>query len=99
MSDIFSALVEHYYGVSETNTWFLGEDAWTPKTPGDALRYMCNPTLDQKSYDYYPERYRGSSDYGGVHLNSGIANLGKCVFMSAICHQRQLCKLIRILCH
>ncbi|HSP77127.1 MAG TPA: M4 family metallopeptidase, partial [Myxococcaceae bacterium] len=26
-------------------------------------------------YDYYPTRYTGSSDNGGVHWNSGIANL------------------------
>ena len=51
---------------------------------GDALRYMCDPELDRTDYigefysrDYYPDRYRGTEDYGGVHLNSGIANLGE----------------------
>jgi bacillolysin len=51
---------------------------------GDALRYMCDPELDRTndigefySRDYYPDRYQGTEDYGGVHLNSGIANLGE----------------------
>jgi vibriolysin len=36
---------------------------------------MANPTQDGSSKDYYPERYTGTSDNGGVHWNSGIANL------------------------
>jgi Zn-dependent metalloprotease len=76
LSDILSASCEAWKrgGVSEA-TWMVGEDVWTPATSGDALRYMNNPTKDGISYDYYPERYTGTSDYGGVHLNSGIANL------------------------
>ncbi|MFY0578517.1 peptidase M4 family protein [Cystobacter fuscus] len=53
----------------------MGDDIWTPATPGDALRYMANPTQDGYSYDYYPERYTGTGDGGGVHRNSGIPNL------------------------
>ena len=84
MSDILSATCEaHKNGGVNTNTWLVGEDIFTPNTPGDALRYMANPTLDAALYpaniggsrDYYPERYTGQADYGGVHLNSGIANL------------------------
>jgi Zn-dependent metalloprotease len=76
MSDIFGASVEAYRdGGANSNTWKIGEECWTPGTSGDALRYMNNPTQDGQSYDYYPERYTGSSDYGGVHLNNGIANL------------------------
>ncbi|MCA9569712.1 MAG: M4 family metallopeptidase, partial [Myxococcales bacterium] len=41
----------------------------------DALRYMNNPTLDGSSRDHYSTRYTGSADNGGVHWNSGIANL------------------------
>jgi vibriolysin len=36
---------------------------------------MNNPTADGSSKDYYPERYTGTADNGGVHSNSGIANL------------------------
>ncbi len=75
-SDIFGAACEAWDdgGVS-ADTWKIGEDTYTPGTPGDALRYMDDPTADGSSYDYYPERYTGTQDYGGVHLNSGIANL------------------------
>ncbi len=76
MSDIMGAAAEEWVdGAVSANTWKIGEDIYTPGTAGDALRYMNNPTADGQSYDYYPERYTGSQDYGGVHLNSGIANL------------------------
>ena len=76
MSDVFGAATESYSdGSVNSNTWKIGEDVYTPGTSGDALRYMNNPTADGSSYDYYPERYTGSGDNGGVHLNSGIANL------------------------
>lgn len=76
MSDVFGAATEAYSdGAVGSNTWKIGEDVYTPGTSGDALRYMNNPTADGSSYDYYPERYTGSQDNGGVHLNSGIANL------------------------
>jgi hypothetical protein len=39
---------------------------------------MCDPRASgQGDRDFYPQRHRGSFDYGGVHYNSGIANLGK----------------------
>jgi bacillolysin len=76
MSDIFSALVEFYIGTTGDNIWLLGEDVWTPGVAGDALRYMCDPVIAD-DYDYYPDRYQGEEDYGGVHWNSGIANLGE----------------------
>jgi Zn-dependent metalloprotease len=76
MSDVFAAAIEaHVDGGTSANTWDIGEDCWTPRTSGDALRYMDNPTADGSSYDYYPTRYTGSSDNGGVHWNSGIGNL------------------------
>ena len=79
MSDIFSALVESYVGPIGDDVWLLGEDVWTPGTAGDALRYLCDPARDNTSRDYYPDRYQGGEDYGGVHWNSGIANLGEFV--------------------
>lgn len=75
-SDIMAAAVEAAVGGSFTDIWYIGEDIYTPGGPSsDALRYMNNPTNDGVSKDYYPERYTGSSDNGGVHWNSGIANL------------------------
>ena len=75
MSDILSVSADAWKNGVTANTWKMGEQCWTPNTPGDALRYMNNPTQDGQSYDYYPERYQGGQDNGGVHLNSGIANL------------------------
>ncbi len=69
-----------------TDFW-IGEDCWTPNTPGDALRYMDHPTKDRSgsddmySRDNYSTRYMGSQDSGGVHLNSGIAN--NCFYLLA----------------
>jgi vibriolysin len=80
-SDILGESVEYF--INGTTDWKLGEDVYTPNTTGDALRYMYNPPLDDPQYsdpdyvsrDYYPDRYIGTKDHGGVHFNSGIANL------------------------
>jgi len=53
------------------NTWMVGEEIYTPFTPGDALRYMDNPRKDGASLDYAPD-YNDSVD---VHYTSGIPNL------------------------
>jgi Zn-dependent metalloprotease len=83
MSDVFGVLVELYAdgGVISGDTWKIGEDAYTPGTAGDALRYMNNPHLASNSGftanddpDHYSERYTGTADSGGVHINSGIGN-------------------------
>jgi hypothetical protein len=65
----------HVNGGVRAATWNLAETIWTPGTAGDAMRYMNDPVKDGQSYDYYPTRYLGADDNGGVHLNSGIANL------------------------
>ncbi|MFY0567755.1 M4 family metallopeptidase [Archangium lansingense] len=77
ISDIFAAYCQAWTQgwVADQAVWQIAEDVWTPNIPGDALRYMYSPTLDGSSYDYYPERYTGTSDNAGVHFNSGIANL------------------------
>ncbi|HVG59718.1 MAG TPA: M4 family metallopeptidase, partial [Hyalangium sp.] len=88
MSDIFGAAIEAYRdGAVSTNTWKIGEECWTPGTSGDALRYMYDPGL-AGDYDYYPTRYTGTSDNGGVHWNSGIANLAFYLMVSGGTHPR-----------
>ncbi len=84
MSDIFGALLDQFIGKSVDDIWFIGEDASTPGTPGDALRYMCDPMNDNASRDFYPDRYRGEGDGGGVHINSGIANLGEFMLLNSL---------------
>lgn len=83
MSDVFGAMVELYArgGAATSDTWKIGEQAYTPGTAGDALRYMNNPHLASNGGytadddpDHYSERYTGTADSGGVHINSGIPN-------------------------
>jgi Zn-dependent metalloprotease len=88
-SDILGAAAEAWkYGVVDSRTWKIGEDCYTPGTANDALRYMNNPTADGSSKDYYPERYTGTGDNGGVHLNSGIANLAAYLMAAGGTHPR-----------
>jgi len=81
-SDVFGSLVELYArGGETTGTWWIGEDIRTPNIAGDAERRLDEPhkgsnygyTTDDQP-DHYTERYTGTSDNGGVHINSGIAN-------------------------
>ncbi len=83
MSDVFGSMVESYArgGVVNGDTWKIGEQSYTPATSGDALRYMDNPHLagnggytSDDDPDHYSERYTGTADSGGVHINSGIGN-------------------------
>ena len=73
ISDVFGAMIERNVQGENAKTWMIGEDAYTPRIPGDALRYMNNPRQGGQP-DYYADRYIGSADNGGVHTNSGIAN-------------------------
>ncbi|MBW9158417.1 MULTISPECIES: M4 family metallopeptidase [Clostridium] len=72
MSDVFGYLIE-----GDVSDWQMGEDCYTPNTPGDALRDLKNPTLygqpdNMSAYVTKPETQAG--DWGGVHTNSGITN-------------------------
>jgi len=80
-SDVFGAMLERYVKGESANTWLNAEEAYTPGVSGDALRYMDDPhRASNKGFtanddpDHYSERYTGSADNGGVHINSGIAN-------------------------
>ncbi len=84
-SDVFGTFTE-FFGEPAQADWLLGEDIYTPGTPGDALRSLADPTLGTfdatdprnsggqpdhiDSYAYYPLVI----DSGGVHTNSGIPN-------------------------
>jgi thermolysin len=74
-SDIFGTAVEYYVGSvgGRAPDYLIGEDIYTPGTPGDALRNMENPAAEGDP-DHYSNRYTGTSDNGGVHINSGIQN-------------------------
>ncbi|MEH7401429.1 M4 family metallopeptidase [Gottfriedia acidiceleris] len=71
ISDIFGTLIEFYN--NKNPDYLIGEDIYTPKIAGDALRSMSDPTK-YGDPDNYANRYTGTSDNGGVHTNSGIIN-------------------------
>ena len=81
-SDIMGSMVELYAkgGTVTANTWLIGEDAYTPGTPGDALRSMSNPNSVGDPDHYSVRVYQGActpsntNDQCGVHTNSNIVN-------------------------
>lgn len=103
MSDIYAALCDaHDYGVSEA-TWTIGEDVDAGPIVGP-LRWMYDPAMDGISSQHYSQRWAvrynqlmcGDSpctadfDNGGVHLDSGIANLAFYLLSEGGTHPRQL---------
>lgn len=65
-SDVFGAMVDR-------DDWLLGDDVYSPQTPGDALRSLSNPTQYGQP-DHMNSYVNTDSDNGGVHTNSGIPN-------------------------
>jgi Zn-dependent metalloprotease len=53
--------------------WLVGEQSYTPGTPGDALRDMIDPHNGNQPADM-SEFVNTAGDNGGVHINSGIPN-------------------------
>jgi Zn-dependent metalloprotease len=72
MSDVFGTAVEFAVQPQKAD-WLVGEDIWTPKVNGDALRSMADPTIygDPAHMNNY---LYTTQDNGGVHTNSGIPN-------------------------
>lgn len=92
-SDILGLSAESYKNGTTTSTWLLGDDLYNNQ-PGKAFRYMSNPTQDGYSKDWWPERIayvnnpNNSNDNGGVHGNSGIANLAYTLLVDGGTHPR-----------
>jgi len=93
-SDIMGVAAKAYRDGTTTADWLLAEESYTPGTSGDAMRYMKNPTQDNYSKDWWPERIayvsnpNNSNDNGGVHGNSGIANLAFALLTDGGTHPR-----------
>ena len=72
-SDIIATSVEFFFQESGTGMlkadYLIGEDAVTPR----GFRSMRTPGLFGHP-DHYSNRFTGSGDNGGVHINSGIVN-------------------------
>ena len=90
-SDVFGALFEFWLEGAAGN-WLMGEDVFTPGTPGDALRSLSDPggpevpaafrqPSTMSAYVNLPNTEAG--DFGGVHTNSGIPNKAFYLFATA----------------
>jgi len=88
----FSAFM-YQFGDQTQYQWMIGGQCYTPDVYGDALRYMNNPPEDGSSYDYYPG-YTGFQDNGGVHWNSGIANLAYVLAVDGGQHPQGLSSIV-----
>ena len=98
VSDIFGAGAETWVGSGgsmagnptslnpTTANWTIGEKS---ATSNSFKRFMYDPAADGQSKDYYPNRYTGTQDSGGVHLNSGIMNLAFYLLSQGGKHPRQ----------
>ncbi len=85
-ADIFGAMIDR-------DDWLIGEDvAKSSVFPGGALRNMQDPHNNAPTGDYgrgwqpkhVNEKFTGSQDNGGVHINSGIPNHAFYLFATAI---------------
>jgi Zn-dependent metalloprotease len=83
-ADVFGVLIDR-------GDWLVGEDVVrTSAFPSGALRNVQNPHNGAAKNDYgsgfqpklYSERYLGTQDNGGVHINSGIPNYAFFLFAS-----------------
>ncbi len=85
-ADIFGAMIDR-------DDWKIGEDvAKSNVFPGGALRDMQDPHNNASTNDYgsgwqpkhVNEKFTGSQDNGGVHINSGIPNHAYYLFATEI---------------
>ncbi|HHM20419.1 MAG TPA: hypothetical protein ENJ20_00220, partial [Bacteroidetes bacterium] len=85
-ADVFGAMID------PDRDWQIGEDITnTSIFPTGALRDLQNPHnggsgLSDNGYQpaHYDERYTGTQDNGGVHINSGIPNKAFQLFADAV---------------
>ena len=77
-SDIIGTSAEFFYqgpgAAVRQADYLIGEDAITASADGvNGIRSMAVPTAFGDP-DHYSNRYHGTEDEGGVHINSGIVN-------------------------
>lgn len=69
-------------------TWHSGNALFVDEDEANGFRFLDNPTEDGISRDWWPNRYVGFNDSGGVHINSGIANLAFVLMVKGGKHPR-----------
>jgi Zn-dependent metalloprotease len=83
-SDVFGTAITQWANqeTPDDADWLIGDEIMGPDLYGEALRSMRNPgtaydnpTLGKDPQPaHYADRYTGTGDNGGVHINSGIPN-------------------------
>lgn len=85
-ADIFGVMIDR-------DDWLVGEDVVIAAVfPSGALRSLQDPHNGASTNNFnagwqpkvYSERYKGSEDNGGVHINSGIPNHAFYLFATAV---------------
>jgi bacillolysin len=92
LCDIFGIQVKRLAAAAvssaaDPSLWYIADKV---TVSGQGIRDMADPASRNHS-DYYPTRYQGGSpnhDNGGVHWNSGIANLAFYLFVNGGTHPR-----------
>jgi len=94
MSDVFGVCLRQWVRNLDVtqDSWLVGPGIFTAQVNGKALRSMTAPGTaynDPKlgkdpQPDHYSKLYTGSSDNGGVHINSGIPNKAFADFAIAV---------------
>jgi Zn-dependent metalloprotease len=84
-ADVFGVLVKQYRKkhTAAAADWLIGKEILVPAPTRTALRSMKDPGSAYRNDPelgsdpqpkHYKNRYKGTADYGGVHINSGIPN-------------------------
>jgi Zn-dependent metalloprotease len=94
MSDVFGVCLRQWVRNLDVtqDSWLVGPGIFTSNVNGKALRSMTAPGTaynDPKlgkdpQPDHYSKLYKGTSDNGGVHINSGIPNKAFADFAIAV---------------
>ncbi len=88
-ADVFGAMIDD----ADADWYLIGEDVVQPSAfPSGALRNLKDPHNGASTNDFnggwqpshYNERFTGSQDNGGVHINSGIPNRAFYLFANAV---------------
>lgn len=85
ISDVFGLVFRQRYAkepMGEVDSWLIGREIMGPKLEGLALRcFTEGPAFEDNPYlgsdpqpKHYKNVFKGMTDNGGVHINSGIPN-------------------------
>ncbi|MGB8955350.1 MAG: M4 family metallopeptidase [Tumebacillaceae bacterium] len=77
--------------ISNAN-WTIGENSYTPGTPGDAMLSLSNP-LAYGQPEHMSQYVTTTADNGGIHTNSGIPNKAFYNFATAIGSRNDAAKI------